>query len=155
MLTDILRWAAVLPGAIIGAALALFPLKLVLYQTLTGSGLVQPYPETPERLLTPLVFAAASVWAGARIAPKYKLKVAIALSCLWVLTIGGMSALILSGAHLGGGPLYFQYGGWSSLGALAGVLLGLLMVVRKGPKTKTGDDPAARRQNARAPKSGT
>ena len=61
---NMLRWLVVLPGAIVGVVVALFPLHFVLYQTLTGSGIVEPYPQLPERLLGPLVSALAFVWAG-------------------------------------------------------------------------------------------
>jgi hypothetical protein len=54
---NFLRWLAVLPGAMIAMFLSMFPLHLVLYQTLTGSGLIEPYPEMPERLLGPLAAA--------------------------------------------------------------------------------------------------
>lgn len=108
-MAKVLRWTAVLPGAVIAAVLATFLLRIVLYQTLTGSGLIQPYPETPERLLTPLMLAIAFVWAGARIAPKHNLKVAIVLCSLWILILGGMFALAMSGANVGSGQLYLQY----------------------------------------------
>lgn len=84
----IVRWLLVLPGAVVCAVLALFPLHFVLYQTLTGSGIVEPYPEAPERLLGPLVSALAFVWGGARIAPHHKIETAVVLFGALLLLIG-------------------------------------------------------------------
>lgn len=123
-----LRWAAVLPGAILGAILATFPLRIILYQTITGSGIVEPYPETPERLLTPLVMAAAFVWIGAKIAPTHNFATAIALFSIWIILLGIIVALALVGADMGYGQLYLQDGGFTSAGALVGAILGLLVV---------------------------
>jgi galactitol-specific phosphotransferase system IIC component len=110
--------------------LSSFPLHFVLYQTLTGSGMVEPYPETPERTLLPLVAAMAFIWTGAKVAPSHNLSVAKVLFALFVVIQGGGILMVLSGADLGGSPLIYEGGvlapAMSFLGAIAG-----LYIVRK------------------------
>ena len=123
-----LQWAALFPGAILGAVVCTFLLRLVLYQTLTGSGLIEPYPESIERILTPLALAIGVVWAGSKIAPSYNFKVAVALCGLWILMTAGMATLALVGTQIGDGQLHLKYGGVSSVFSIAGAVLGLLIV---------------------------
>lgn len=121
-----LRWLAVLPGAFAGGLLSTIPLHLVLYSTLTN--LVEPYPETPERILTPLVIAAVFVWLGARIAPTHRVKTSIVLCGLWLLLIGGFVFLASSGATWMGRSLYLQGGGVAAIMGAVGAILGLYLV---------------------------
>jgi hypothetical protein len=132
---NVMRWLAVLPGAIVCAFLALFPLHLVLYQTLTGSGIVEPYPEAPERLLGPLVSALAFVWGGSRIAPLRKVETAVVLFGVLLLLIGASVALGLIGAHVGNVRYFLPLGGLPPAGAIVGAFVGLYLVCRE----RTGD----------------
>lgn len=126
-----LRWLAVVPAAVLAAVLSAVPLHLVLYQTLTGSGFIEPYPETPERVLLPLVAAMSFVWAGARVAPSHKMETAVVLFGSWLLLAGASIALILSGAHFGGLRVHSYGDGLSSMMALFGAFAGLYFVRRE------------------------
>lgn len=123
-----LRWLSVVPGAIIAMFLALFPLHLVLYQTFTGSGIVEPYPAAPERLLTPFVAALVFVWAGSRIAPNRKIETAVVLFGVMLLIIGASIALALTGERIGNLRYFLILGGIPSVGAIVGALIGLYIV---------------------------
>lgn len=96
---NIMRWLTVLPGAAVCGFLSTFALHWVLYGTLTASGVVEPYPELPERLLTPFAVALAFVWAGSRIAPSRKVETAAVLFGAWLLLVGAGIALSLTGAY--------------------------------------------------------
>lgn len=133
-MVSILRWIAVLPGSALLAILATVPLHFFLYQTLTGSGLIHPYPPAPERILTPSIVAIGFIWAGFRIAPHHKYETAIALFGLWQLGVGAFLAIGLAGASWFGRPLAIQYHGAASVGAMAGAFVGLLIVRRQSRK---------------------
>jgi hypothetical protein len=111
--------------------LALFPLHFVLYQTITGSGIVEPYPEMPERLLGPLVSALAFVWGGSRIAPFRKVETAVVLFGALLLLIGASFALGFTGAHIGSLQYSLQLGGLPPVGAIVGAFVGLYLVGRE------------------------
>ncbi|MCJ7546726.1 MAG: hypothetical protein MUP30_07880 [Deltaproteobacteria bacterium] len=129
-----LRWLVVLPGAIAAGVLAMFPLHWILYSTLRH--FVEPYPQLPERMLTPFVIAAVFVWAGSRIAPEYKAEAAVVLFGLWMALLGGFVFLTLSGSTWMGRELHFQGGGVAPVMAFVGAVTGLC-VVRK--EHKAGD----------------
>ena len=131
MAGNIARWFAVLPGAALAMVASSFPLHLVLYQTLTGSGIVEPYPEAPERLLGPLVATLAFVWAGSRIAPNNKVQAAVALFGLMLLGSGASLALAVSGAHFGNTGYYLRMGGLPVAAGIAGAFIGLYIAYRE------------------------
>lgn len=131
MAGNIARWFAVLPGATLAMVASSFPLHLVLYQTLTGSGMVEPYPEAPERLLGPLVATLAFVWAGSRIAPNNKVQAAVALFGLMLLGSGASLALAVSGAHLGNAGYYLRMGGLPVAAGIGGAFIGLYIAYRE------------------------
>ncbi|MGE4084661.1 MAG: hypothetical protein AB7H93_16790 [Vicinamibacterales bacterium] len=122
-----LRWLAVLPGGLLGGLLLLFPLRLALVNSLRG--FVDPYPEMPERLLSPFVIATGFVWLGARIAPTRKSETAVALFGLWLFAAGAFVALALSNAQVGGRG--FSMNGGAPLFAVAGAVVGLLVARRE------------------------
>jgi hypothetical protein len=128
---NIIRWLAVLPGAVVCAVLSVFLLHLVLYQTLTGSGIVEPYPEAPERLLGPLVLALAFVWGGARIAPFRKVETAVVLFGALLLLIGASVALGLTGGRIGNAQYYLRLGGFPLAGSVVGAFIGLYLAYRE------------------------
>ncbi|MBP60397.1 MAG: hypothetical protein CMJ62_02620 [Planctomycetaceae bacterium] len=127
-MTDWLRWLAVLPAAILAAGLSQFPLHIILYQTLTGSGLIEPYPELPERLLTLLVAPAAFVWAGAAVAPRHRAGAAAVLMVLCCLLAGIAIALVLSGSFEFSTPV----GVLAPIITFVGAFCGLLIVRKRG-----------------------
>lgn len=123
-----LRWVAVLPVALLAAVLSALPLHWALYQTLTGSGFIEPYPETPERVLLPLVAAMAFVWYGTRVAPSHKIETAVVLFGVWLMALGAAIALWLSGFHTEGLQIT-TYGGWlGPASGLIGAVAGLCFV---------------------------
>jgi hypothetical protein len=125
-ITYCLRWLAVIPGALFAGVLATFPLHFALYYTLTQ--FVEPYPQLPERLLTPAVIAGTFVWAGAKIAPARKLETAIVLFGLWALLIGGVLAIALFHVKIGDRFVGLDYGGLGSVSAFVGGVVGLLKI---------------------------
>lgn len=139
---NMLRWLAVLPGAVVAALVALFPLHFVLYQTLTGSGIVEPYPQSPERLLGPLVSALVFVWAGSRIAPSRKVETATVLLGILLLLVGAFFALGLTGAHIGDVQYSLPLGGLPPAGAVVGAFAGLYLARRENSAKVTVAAPA-------------
>lgn len=125
------RWLAVLPGAILAGLISLFPLHWVLYSTLTG--FIDPYPELPERLLTPFVSSGVLIWSGSRIAPEFKLETSLALVGLYLVLWGGSIVFVLSGGHWERLQFHFVYGALSPAAGLAGALTGLMVVRKERP----------------------
>ncbi len=101
-----LRWIAILPGSIVAGVAMTFLLHFILYFTLTK--FVTPYPEFPERALTPFVIAATFIWAGCEIAPNNKLKVGIILFSIWIFLAGGFIMTTLIGGKWFGKSLYLD-----------------------------------------------
>jgi len=128
-----LRWCAVLPGALLAGTLATLPLHWVLYSTL--GNFAEPYPELPERLLSPFVVSTVFIWAGSRIAPARRIVTSTVLFGAWMFLIGGFVFLTLSGATWFGARLYFPGGGFGPLLAVAGALIGLYIVRRQTRNT--------------------
>jgi hypothetical protein len=124
-----LRCLAVLPGSLLAGVIALFPLHLVLYVTL--SNFIEPYPALPERLLTSLVFALVIVWLGSRIAPERKFETSIILFGLLVFLVGGSVFLIASHGTLLGQQFYFNDGAITPIMSIGGALVGLYIVRRQ------------------------
>ncbi len=127
------RWIAVLPGAIIAGIISMFIVHLVLYNSLKE--IIQPYPELPERILTPLVASATIIIAGSWIAPDKKEWTSIFLFGLWAFVSGGIVLLTLMDSPFFGYKLSFQIGGLPTLGAIAGAVFGLYKV-RRAEKDK-------------------
>lgn len=133
-----LRWLAVMPGAVLAGLLATIPLHFVLYQTLTGSGIVDPYPEFPERLLTPFVVCLGFVWSGARIAPEYKFETAITLFGIAMIMLGGFVFLAAFGERWMGSRLFLRGSGLGPLLAIAGAVTALYLARKESrQETKT------------------
>lgn len=127
---NIARWIGVFPGALTGAVLSLVPLHLILYQTLTGSGIAEPYPETPERLLSPFVAAIAFVWMGTYIAPNRKAATAVVTFGVWLLFTVTFLALVLADVHVGKIQFYLEGGILRPIGSIVGAFVGLFLVRR-------------------------
>ena len=129
-----LRWLAVLPGAILAGTLALFPLHWALYLTLII--FVRPYPDLPERVLTPLVIGPVFIWAGSRIAPQYRVETAVGLFGLWMALLVGVVYLTLSDGTFMGRRPYFQGSRIVPVAALIGGFVGLYIVRKKSTETE-------------------
>lgn len=131
-----LRWIAVLPGALLGGIMMVFPLHWILYNTL--SNFIEPYPELPERIFTPFVVALGFVALGARIAPERTMEVAVVLFGLWMVLLGGVAALVLFVGNVGGRRLFFHGGGFAAAGAFVGGIVGLVIARREAaPRADT------------------
>jgi hypothetical protein len=122
---QILRWIAVLPGAIIAAVLSLFPLHILLYLVFTR--FVEVYPEMPERILAPAILSGVFIWVGSKISPAYKLETAVVLFGIWMFLVGGFVFLTFFGSEFYGGQLYFQYGGIPVFMSVIGSIVGLFV----------------------------
>lgn len=131
-----MRWIAVLPGSFLAMLLSSFPLHLVLYQTLTGSGIVEPYPEAPERILSPLAATLAFIWAGSRIAPSRKMETALGLFGLSLLGSGGALALAVVGFRDDNIGFYLRLGGLPIAAGIAGAFIGLYIAYRENALVK-------------------
>jgi hypothetical protein len=131
-----MRWIAVLPGSFLAMLLSSFPLHLVLYQTLTGSGIVEPYPEAPERILSPLAATLAFIWAGSRIAPSRKMETALGLFGLSLLGSGGALALAVVGFRDANIGFYLRLGGLPIAAGIAGAFIGLYIAYRENAVVK-------------------
>jgi len=132
-----LRWIAVLPGALGCALLLLFPLHWVLYQTF--SSWIEPYPELPERVLTPFVIAAGFIWGGSRIAPSHKMETAVVLFGLWMVLMGGVITFTYFVGSIYGQYIFFRAHGLATAMAFIGTLCGLLIVRKQTKGLSTTD----------------
>jgi hypothetical protein len=125
----VLRWIAVLPGSILSGVAMTFVLHFILYFTITK--FVTPYPEFPERTLTPFVIAATFIWAGCEIAPNNKLKVGITLFALWIFLTGGFIMVALTASKWFGENLYLGSNGIAPIMSIVGAFVGLYLVTKK------------------------
>jgi hypothetical protein len=121
-----LRWFAVLPGSILAAVISIFPLHWILYSSL--SQIIEPYPETPERFIMPLVIAIVFIWIGSLIAPEFKFETAIVLLSIWVFVMGGFVFIVLLGGTILGKGYKFEFGMASPIVAILGAFIGLFIV---------------------------
>lgn len=135
---NILRWIAVLPGALIAGMLSTFPFHWILYLTLQGRtswlGLIElsePFNiDRLEYLLYPLVIAFFFLLAGYSIAPKFKFKTSIVLGFLYVLFQAGVVFMaVQKGVEVEIGV--------RALGPIVGVLLGLAYLWQGSKKDPT------------------
>lgn len=124
-----LRWLIVLPGAIIAAFVATFPLHWLLYIAYAKDGTLLGIIELPpgsnltiEYLFYPFVMAIVFVWSGYKLAPKHKLKAATALFAIYAITWLVVSLLSLTSGNVGNISANF---GARTILALIGAVLGL------------------------------
>ena len=122
------RWISLLPGTILAGILSAFPVHWILYMTLTGSGIIKPYPELPERILTPFAFGLIFVWAPYKIAPTNRYKCSIAFFALWIIIWGVFLAIAIMNVNLFGLSLTLKYGGVAFGMGFVGSVVGLLIV---------------------------
>ena|SRR3989344_1396052 len=122
----ILRWVAVLPGALLAGFLATFPVHWVLYFSLAHGETISGVNINPiEYTIYPFFVALAFVLAGFAIAPKYKFKTSIVLTCLWIISF--FSAFIIAPMVIPQIQLKFELRGiLSILGSLLGLYIAWL-----------------------------
>lgn len=124
-----LRWIFILPGALIGGLLSTFLLHWILFLTL--SNFIEPYPEFPERILTPFAISLAFIWVGSEIAPDHKFKTGLILFVTWLSLLFYIIFFALSGETMYGYELYLKEGGLTSLLGIVGTFVGLYIVKKK------------------------
>ena len=119
---NIFLWVSVLPGAILGGILTTFPLHWFLYGRLVSGSVISGVDIEPiERLLTPFVVALAYVLIGSHIAPSRKLKTAVVLVIIYLISFVSIFIFMSDKAAFG----------LRGAGALVGVCLGLLVAWKK------------------------
>jgi hypothetical protein len=123
---NIIRWILVLPMSIIAAIVILFPLHWILIFSLNH--FVTPYPELPERLLTPFVFSLTFVLTGSKIAPNYKFYSSVFLFSIFMLLTGVYIWFISNNIKWFGEVLMFQNGGVPFYFGIIGSFTGLYLV---------------------------
>jgi hypothetical protein len=131
---NILRWIAVLPGSIAAGILSTFFLHFTLYSIITN--FVTPYPESPERILTPFFVALTFIWTGGEIAPSNKLKVGVGLFSIWIFIAGGLIISTLTGGKWFGKTLHLEVNGISSVMGIVGAFVGLYFVRNLNKETQ-------------------
>ncbi len=124
-----LRWIAVLPGAIIIGFLSTFPVHWILYLAFARDGTLLGFIELPpginipiENFIYPSIVAFTFVFAGYKIAPKYKFKTAIVLFGIYIITWSIVSFVALSNGSIHN--LDIQFLGRTIL-AIVGASIGL------------------------------
>jgi len=139
---NILRWIAILPGSLAAGILSTFLLHFVLYMTLTK--FATPYPEFPERVLTPFFVPLAFISTGSAIAPKHKLKVGAILFSIWIFLAGGLILTTLTGGNWFGKTLYLNASGVAPISGIIGAFTGLYLVWNKNkgvsPKSEIDEE---------------
>lgn len=126
---NIIRWILVLPMSIIAAIIILFPLHWILIFTLNH--FVTPYPELPERLLTPFVFSLTFILTGSLIAPKYKFYTSVFLFTISMILSGILIWVLLNNIMWFGSTLELQYGGVPFYLSIVGSFIGLYIVSKE------------------------
>ncbi|MCK5084495.1 MAG: hypothetical protein KAQ64_02480 [Candidatus Pacebacteria bacterium] len=129
-----LRWISVFPGAIIASLLATFFLHWILYFTLVNGGTISGVNIKPiEYMLYPFVIAITFIFAGYKIAPKYKFKTAIVLFGIYLIVWSTVSVISLFKGSIYG--IDMQFSGRTIL-SLLGAIIGLY-TVKKVNEEKT------------------
>lgn len=123
-------WIGVLPISIVAGILVTFPVHWVLYRTLSGgdSPFITPYPELPERVLSPFFSSLVIVWVGSKIAPAHKFITAIILAAIWIFFAGVTFTMAYFGVHLGKFQYYLIGGGLPVIMGVVGSIVGLYQV---------------------------
>jgi hypothetical protein len=120
-----LRWAAVLPVAIIAALIASVLVRTILYYTVFL--FLSPKTTIMESVLAPVLNAAGFIFFGSIIAPEQNKKTLLILFFLFLVLLGTVALFAFSGAELLGRKVAFVNGlalsGFSILGACIGLSL--------------------------------
>jgi hypothetical protein len=126
---DILRWVFLLPLSIMLGVLMLFVLHIILINTFRE--FITPYPELPERLLSPFVFSLGFVISGSKVAPKFKIQTSVFLFFLLMLLASSLVWSLSNNVLWFGKSLELEYGGAAFYLSILGSFLGLFYVLKK------------------------
>ena len=137
---QVLRWLAVLPGALLCALIVNFPIHWVV-MLIQHFGSISIDAETPIAAINPEMLELLGyaffnpfiiIISGAYIAPRFKFQTGIALAVLWGIIFGVSNTTSISqGQYSGWGWLRFVI---TCMLCVAGVCLGFFQVQRKGEK---------------------
>jgi len=123
-----LRWIAVFPGALLTGLLATFPLHWILYFTLANGEAISGVDIKPiEYVLYPFVVAITFIFAGYKIAPKYKYKTAIILFGFYLVVWLTISFISLFKGGVYGMDIQFSS---RTVLSLVGAIIGLYIAKR-------------------------
>ena len=126
---NIIRWILVPPMSIATAIVMLFPLHWILIYTFNN--FITPYPELPERLLTPFVFSLTFILTGSLIAPKYKFYTTVFLFSISMILSSILIWVLLNNLMWFGSNLELQYGGVPFYLSIVGSFIGLYVVSKE------------------------
>ncbi len=133
-----IRWLLLLPATVVFTFLSLMPLHWILYSTLTGSGLIIPYPEFPERVFSPLLMGLMFVLIPYKIAPKGKYWCSVIFLLIWVIMrVVGLYLALSNPYYFDSFALSIKYWGIPNIMGFSGALIGIL-IVRKQIKKERG-----------------
>lgn len=124
-----IRLILILPIGVLSGIIATFVLHLFLVNTL--SHFVTPYPQFPERVLTPFAFCAFFVFGGSLVSPFNKSKTAILLFALQLTLIQLFIFLIEYKINWFGKILEYKEGGLPSYLAIIGGYIGLYLTSKQ------------------------
>jgi hypothetical protein len=123
------RWISVFPGALIAGLLIIFPLHWLLYLKFAHSGTFLGFIEFPARsnisieyVIYPFIIAITYIFAGYKIAPKYKFKTAIVLFVIYLAIWLIVSVISLFANDTYGLDMQFS---WRTVLAVIGAVIGL------------------------------
>lgn len=126
---SIVRWIAILPCSVIAGIISVFLIHIVLFSTLNS--FISPYPELPERVLTPFAFTLAFIWTGYQIAPYYKFNVSLILFTISILISGGVIISSLTGGKLFGKSINLDLSGLPAIMGVIGALTAILKIKKQ------------------------
>ena len=115
--------------SIVTAIVILFPLHWILIYTFYN--FITPYPELPERLLTPFIFSLTFILPGSLIAPKYKFYTTVFLFSISMILSSILIWVLLNNLMWFGSNLEMQYGGVPFYLSIVGSFIGLYVVSKK------------------------
>jgi hypothetical protein len=115
--------------SIVTAIVILFPLHWILIYTFYN--FITPYPELPERLLTPFIFSLTFILTGSLIAPKYKFYTTVFLFSISMILSSILIWVLLNNLMWFGSNLEMQYGGVPFYLSIVGSFIGLYVVSKK------------------------
>ena len=129
IINKLIRLILILPIGILSGIIATFVLHLLLVNTL--SHFVTPYPQLPERILTPFAFCIFFVLGGSMVSPFNKSKTAILLFALQLTLIQLLIFLIEYKINWFGKILEYKEGGLPTYLAIIGCYIGFFLTSKQ------------------------
>jgi hypothetical protein len=129
IINKLIRLILILPIGILSGIIATFVLHLLLVNTL--SHFVNPYPQLPERILTPFAFCMSFVFGGSIVSPFNKSKTAILLFAFQLALIQLFIFLIEYKINWFGKILEYKEGGLTTYLAIIGGYLGFYITSKQ------------------------